>query len=281
MKINRKTKIVIAVFLLIFFCSTSSVFAQYKNQEKIPGAEPTDKFVQYMQDIISFGFAVIGILALFMIVIGAYQYLMAAGNIGKVESAKETIGSAVLGLILGLCAWIILLKINPDLVAFREPSGLSGTQTTGGTNGQKTPPNTNATGEIPNSIKERMALYDPIVQKYAAQYGVDPNIARAIIEQESKWRPDVTNTNRDGSIDYGMMQINDRSHPGFINNNNWADPDANISYGIKYYASILNNQAGGDPYKALAMYNGGFRNPNYNYADQVWARYENYKIATA
>jgi len=97
----------------------------YTNQEKIPGAEPTQDFVTYLKQIINFGFAVIGILALFMLIIGAYQYLMAAGS-GKAEGAKETITSALLGLILGLCAWVILNKINPDLVNMRAISQITG-----------------------------------------------------------------------------------------------------------------------------------------------------------
>ena len=121
MKNKNKIKIIFiaSVTLLIFFSFFHPIFAQYTNQEKIPGAEPTDQFIPYLQSIINFGFAIIGILALFMLIIGAYQYLMAAGNIGKADAAKETIGSALLGLILGLCAYIILYKINPDLVNMR------------------------------------------------------------------------------------------------------------------------------------------------------------------
>src|SRR4030042_1397003 len=104
-----------AAILLIFFSTLHPIFAQYKNQEKIPGAPQRTEFIPYLQDIINFGFAVIGILALFMLIIGAYQYLMAAGS-GKADAAKETISSALLGLVLGLCAWVILNKINPDLV---------------------------------------------------------------------------------------------------------------------------------------------------------------------
>jgi hypothetical protein len=110
---------------------TSSSSSTYQNQEKIPGASKQQtEFIPYLKDVINFGFAIIGILALFMLVIGAYQYLMAAGNIGKVDAAKETIGSALLGLILGLCAWIILNKINPDLVNFRSITQISGTSST-------------------------------------------------------------------------------------------------------------------------------------------------------
>ncbi|MFA5872054.1 MAG: hypothetical protein WC858_05060, partial [Parcubacteria group bacterium] len=49
---------------------TSSNF--YVNQEKIPGAaQQTGDVTQYVKDIVNFGFAVIGILAMFMLMIGA------------------------------------------------------------------------------------------------------------------------------------------------------------------------------------------------------------------
>lgn len=118
---KKYSKIVSVVLILYSACTSSlTVFAAalYKNQEKIPGAsEQTDCFPTYLKQIINFGFATIGILAMFMIAFGAFQYLMAAGNLSKAESAKETIASAVGGLILGLCAWVILNTINPDLVS--------------------------------------------------------------------------------------------------------------------------------------------------------------------
>lgn len=121
-----KTIFIASVILLIFFSSLHPIFAApYTNQEKIPGAQPTSEFIPYLQSIINFGFAIVGILALFMLIIGAYQYLMAAGS-GKADAAKETISSALLGLVLGLTAWIILNKINPDLVNMRAISTITG-----------------------------------------------------------------------------------------------------------------------------------------------------------
>jgi hypothetical protein len=105
--------------------NTSSSTGPYQNQEKIPGAQPTSEFIPYLQSIINFGFAIVGILALFMLIIGAYQYLMAAGS-GNASDAKDTITSALLGLILGLTAWIILSTINPDLVNMRGITQISG-----------------------------------------------------------------------------------------------------------------------------------------------------------
>ena len=128
-----KTIFVASVILLTFFSFFHSAnAADYTNQEKIPGAEVTSDFITYLKSIITFGFAIVGILALFMLIIGAYQYLMAVGS-GKADAAKETIASALLGLVLGLCAWVILNKINPDLVNMRAITTITGTSTSGTT----------------------------------------------------------------------------------------------------------------------------------------------------
>jgi hypothetical protein len=122
----KKRIVFFSIAIFSFFSSLCLSFAaDYTNQEKIPGAAVTSDFITYLKSIINFGFAIIGILALFMLIIGAYQYLMAAGS-GKAEGAKETISSALLGLILGLCAWIILYKINPDLVKMGDITKITG-----------------------------------------------------------------------------------------------------------------------------------------------------------
>jgi cell wall-associated NlpC family hydrolase len=150
-KIKFKHTVLLLLFLLVsisvlfFAAQPHSAFAQntYQSQEKIPGAGgQATNFVSYMQQVIGFGYAVIGILAMFMLCIGAYQYLMAAGNLAKAESAKNTISSALLGLVLGVMSWVILYTINPDLVAMKGLSlttlnftslGTTGTGTGSGT----------------------------------------------------------------------------------------------------------------------------------------------------
>ncbi|MDN7177109.1 lytic transglycosylase domain-containing protein [Caballeronia sp. SEWSISQ10-4 2] len=42
----------------------------------------------------------------------------------------------------------------------------------------------------------------------AAYQYVNPTVLRALAWQESRNRPDATHVNRDGSVDYGVMQIN-------------------------------------------------------------------------
>jgi hypothetical protein len=274
---KNKKKIIFSVIILFVFLSFLhfSFAAPYTTQEKIPGAaQQQTEFIPYLKDILNFGLAVIGILALFMLVIGAYQYLMAAGNIGKVDSAKETIGSALLGLILGLCAWIILYKINPDLVNFRAIHKIVGISAAPG-----------MAILIPKSIAGKVIAtedairkeYDPIIEKYARQEGVEADAIRAIIAHESQWNQQaISPTN-----DYGLMQINEKSHPSFFANGDWKDPEYNISYGTKYFAErykwakTQTSDPAAQHLLAFAAYNQP-ANPNMNYAAQVNWQFERF-----
>lgn len=62
----------------------------------------------------------IAILAAVMIFYGGLKWLTAAGNRGRVQDAKETISSAIIGIVLAFGAYILLLTISPNLVKFRS-----------------------------------------------------------------------------------------------------------------------------------------------------------------
>lgn len=205
-KTGFKKKIIFSLIILfVFFSFVHFSFAQpYTNQEKIPGAQPTQDFVQYLKDIINFGFAVIGILALFMLIIGAYQYLMAAGNIGKVDSAKETIGSALLGLILGLCAYIILYKINPDLVNMRAISQITGGAAGTGIAGQ--PAVSGTTGNYPTTKSCQDEKLASLAKQYASGFASSCRLL-SFASAESGCNPQV-GKNPDSSAST-MFQVTD------------------------------------------------------------------------
>jgi len=214
-----KKKIFFPILVLfLFFSRIHRSLAQYTNQEKIPGAQPTNDFIQYLKDIINFGFAVIGILALFMLIIGAYQYLLAAGS-GKAEGAKETIASALLGLILGLAAWIILSKINPDLVNMRAITTISGIGA--GTNSPGTGNNPNGSPGNPYTGPTGNGSCDP--NQGACQssnlscFGSAANAASQICGYESAGgnplnmsRTDITKDGKSFSV--GLFQLNLTQH---------------------------------------------------------------------
>ena len=50
-----------------------------------------------------------------------------------------------------------------------------------------------------------------MITNSAQQYGVDPSLALSIAQQESSFNPNaVSPTNSNGTVDYGLMQINSR-----------------------------------------------------------------------
>lgn len=219
----------------------------YQNQELIPGQEkPTGDFLEYMQALINFGYAAIGILALFMLTIGAYQYLMAAGNIAKVDSAKETVSSALLGLAVGVLSWIILNTINPNLVgpSLKNINQFNSAGTGGAVTGGNYP-----IIAVNGSVKQKIETYQPYISAASAKYGVDENVIKAVIDQESSGNYAATSPK--GAM--GLMQL----MPETASSLGVADaynPEQNIMGGTKFLAGLINKYGlqGG-----LAYYNGG------------------------
>lgn len=72
---------------------------------------------------------VIGILATVMIMYGGVKYLVSLGNPTRMAGAKDTIFSAVVGLVLVLGAYILLNLINPNLTELKV-AGLKTVQAT-------------------------------------------------------------------------------------------------------------------------------------------------------
>lgn len=113
--------VAVGLFLVsgVFFCS-ENVFAEstsYENYENIPGQEKTNSLVTYIENVYKFGIAIVAVLALFMIVLGSFNYIVtSAGNASKMGDAKDMILKAVEGLVLALAAYLILFIINPDLI---------------------------------------------------------------------------------------------------------------------------------------------------------------------
>lgn len=92
----------------------------YTPQVDIPGGpEGTvneNSVGQYVQAVYNYGIGIAGILAAVVIMAAGVMWLVAGGNAGRVEEAKEWIKAAVTGLILALVSYTILLTINPDLI---------------------------------------------------------------------------------------------------------------------------------------------------------------------
>jgi hypothetical protein len=90
----------------------------YQQLENIPGAEGNKTFPDYMLSIYKLAFWIIGISAMFMISVGGFIYVTSAGNTSSAGLGKTYIKDAIIGLLVGLFAWILLYTINPDLTSF-------------------------------------------------------------------------------------------------------------------------------------------------------------------
>lgn len=87
------------------------------------------------------------------------------------------------------------------------------------------------------------------VWKEAIKQKVDPFVALAVVQWESGYKPEVTHKNPDGSVDYGLFQLNSRYHPQFKN-----DVDNHIAYGVKFLADRIKTYG---LVKGLGVYNAG------------------------
>ena len=100
-------------------------------------------------------------------------------------------------------------------------------------------------------IAARASQYEPLIQKYSQQSGVDPALVRAVIQVESGWDPKAVSPA--GAM--GLMQLmpancqQQRVTDPF-------DPEQNIRAGVAQLAWGL-KQYKGDTRLALAAYNAG------------------------
>jgi len=101
----------------------------------------------------------------------------------------------------------------------------------------------------PKKIEKSLGPWDTYVKHYSSQYGVDPDLIRAIIYAESKGDP--YSISKNGAL--GLMQIMP-STANYMDINNLLDPEENIKFGVKYIASLTRKF--GDPH-VLWAWNAG------------------------
>jgi hypothetical protein len=74
--------------------------------------------------IINAGLSVLGVIFLVLVVYAGYMWMTAGGDEGKVEKAKETIGRAVIGLFIVICAYAIANFIVPNIYCASNPDAV-------------------------------------------------------------------------------------------------------------------------------------------------------------
>jgi len=102
----------------MIFINIALAQASYVPLAPLPGiaaGQAVPPLSQYLNIVFSLGISVAAGLAVLMIVIGGIQY-MSTDAVGGKEDAKGRITSALWGLLLALCSYLILYTINPDLL---------------------------------------------------------------------------------------------------------------------------------------------------------------------
>ena len=74
----------------------------------------------YIVAINIFFFRLAIVLAVLMITLGGFQWLMAIGNASKISNAKDTIQEAVIGLVLALTAYLLFAQIDRSFVELQS-----------------------------------------------------------------------------------------------------------------------------------------------------------------
>ena len=79
-----------------------------------------DAIALYINALYDYAAGAAGVVAMFMIVFAAWQWMMAAGNASKIDTAKDTIRGALLGLAFLFTGHLLLSNISSGLVDFNS-----------------------------------------------------------------------------------------------------------------------------------------------------------------
>ena len=126
---------------------------------------------------------------------------------------------------------------------------------------------------LPLQAAQPSAYIDQCLQQAAQFHRVAYPLLRAIAEQESGFSSTVSNTNKDGSVDYGLMQINSSWLPKLstwgITKQSLFDPCVNAHIGAWILASNFRRM--GVNWTAVGAYNAATDSKRMKYA---WAVYQ-------
>ena len=85
----------------------------------VAGPAGQQTFGRAVTVVIQIALLVVGALAVIFLIWGGFRYITAYGNEEKAESAKKTIGHAILGLIIVILSFAIITIITTVLITGR------------------------------------------------------------------------------------------------------------------------------------------------------------------
>lgn len=107
-------------------------------------------------------------------------------------------------------------------------------------------------------------------EEAACRYNIAPEILYAIAKVESNFDPGAINWNKNGSYDYGVMQINSGWYK-MLGADAWSqlgNPCYNVQVGAWVLAKCIKRH--GYTWEAVGCYNAGSKNKRNRYAYKVW-----------
>jgi len=109
---------------------------------------------------------------------------------------------------------------------------------------------TNPEAPLASFYTPEVKHWQPEIQRWAREYGVNPNVIAIVIQIESCGNPVALS----GAGAVGLMQVMPFH---FDNGQNMLDPDVNVQRGMSVFYECLTQFSGWDLGLALACYNGG------------------------
>jgi hypothetical protein len=92
--------------------------SEFKSGYLAPLTASGNLIARYIVAIYRYGIWLAAVLAVIMIMVGGFLWMMAGGSAERVSAAKSRIGAAILGLGIALASYLLLSGINPRLVRF-------------------------------------------------------------------------------------------------------------------------------------------------------------------
>jgi len=110
---KRVILLIIVLFVACFSLKISSVAAvTLPDPLGLKGADLTEVLIRILK--VSLGF--VGIVALFMFIIGGFEFLMSGGNQNLIKKGKETLVWASIGIVVILLSYSILKFVFENVV---------------------------------------------------------------------------------------------------------------------------------------------------------------------
>lgn len=120
---------------------------------------------------------------------------------------------------------------------------------------------------LPDPVPATQLDAEDHIDKTAKRYGLEPQIVKALIEEESGW---CASAEGDNGQSIGLMQIQPRWHKERLTRlgiTNLYDPEQNVTVGCDILAELLGKY--GNYEDALSVYNSGNTLDGREYAERI------------